>query len=173
MKKIITLTICVLVYLTGIAQPSYYQPWDSATATVPLNFMTLNVGSTSHPYIWLSYNESQSAGVDNFTHSTATGPNSHHQLITSNGADPCRCFNTTGSTYIHENYFPTTDVITKPNGAPVDTVIRLGSTTQNNNSQNTINGVAPGCAVYELYHFSQLKDILFTYNGNVRAKPLV
>lgn len=135
MKKIFALTVCVLVCLTGIAQPSYYQPWDSATATVPLNFMTLNVGATGHPYIWLSYNESSSAGVDNFTQSTATGPNSHHQLITSNGADPCRCFNTTGSTYIHENYFPTTDIITKPNGSPVDTVIRLGSTSLNNNSQ--------------------------------------
>ena len=135
MKKLFALTACILLYLTGIAQPSYYQPWDSATATVPLNFMTLNVGATSHPYIWLSYNESTSAGVDNFTQSTANGPNSHHQLITSNGADPCRCYNTTGSTYIHENYFPTTDIITKPNGSPVDTVIRLGSTSLNNNSQ--------------------------------------
>ena len=135
MKKLYTLTVCVLVCLTGIAQPSYYQPWDSATATVPLNFMTLNVGDTSHPYIWLSYNESSSAGVDNFTHSTATGPNSHHQLITSNGTDPCRCFQINGNNYVHENYLPTPDVIAKPDGSPVDTVIRLGSTSLNNNSQ--------------------------------------
>ncbi len=133
MKKIFVLYFCVLICLTGMAQIRAYQPWDSATATGPLNFMTLDV--QNHPYIRLNYNESYSVGPDNFENSSATGPNIHHQLITTNGSDPCRCFNTTGSTYIHENYFPTTDVITKPNGAPVDTVIRLGSTTQNNNSQ--------------------------------------
>ena len=137
MKKIFVLTACVFIFLTGMAQIRAYQPWDSATATGPLNFMTLDV--QNHPYIRLNYNESYSSGVDNFEVSTATGPNSHHQLITTNGSDPCRCYNTTGSTYIHENYFPTTDIITKPNGAPVDTVIRLGSTSLTKNINKTSN----------------------------------
>lgn len=131
MKKLYALTVCVLFCLASSAQPSYYQPWDSATATGPLNFMTLDV--QNHPYIWLSYNELYN--VDNFTNSTAPGPNAHHQLRTTDGPDPCRCYSIIGNTYVHENYLPTPYLITKPDGSPVDTVIQLGSTSLNNNTQ--------------------------------------
>ena len=113
--------------MAGTAQP--YAPWEPSQG--PLNFMTLDV--LNHPYIRLSYNEFAS-GINNYESNTVPGPNPHHQLIATNGQDPCRCYGL-GTNYVYENYFPTSDIITKPNGAQVDTIIRLGNTSLNNNSQ--------------------------------------
>ena len=115
--------------MAGTAQP--YAPWEPSQG--PLNFMTLDV--QNHPYIRLTYNESYNAGIDNYENTTVPGPNPHHQLITTNGQDPCRCFSIVGTNYVHEQYFPTSDIITKPNGSQVDTIIQLGNTSLNNNSQ--------------------------------------
>ncbi|MBO7493538.1 MAG: T9SS type A sorting domain-containing protein [Bacteroidales bacterium] len=129
MKKLYALTVCVLFCLAGSSQT--YAPWEPSQG--PLNFMTLDV--QNHPYIRLTYNESYNAGIDNYENTTVPGPNPHHQLITTNGQDPCRCFSIVGTNYVHEQYFPTTDIITKPNGSQVDTIIQLGNTSLNNNSQ--------------------------------------
>jgi hypothetical protein len=128
MKKLYALTVCVLLCLAGSAQT--YAPWEPSQG--PLNFMTLDV--QNHPYIRLTYNESYNAGIDNYENTTVPGPNPHHQLITTNGQDPCRCYGI-GTNYVHEEYFPTTGIITKPNGLQVDTVIQLGNPSLNNNSQ--------------------------------------
>lgn len=139
MKKLYVITLFVLTCLTCNAQ---YGPWHNDSVWVnndpdnriyvgPLNFMTLDV--QNHPYIRLTYNEN--SGFDNYESTTVSGPNPHHQLITTNGQDPCRCFGIGGTNYVHEQYFPTTGIITKPNGSQVDTIIQLGNTSLNNNTQ--------------------------------------
>ena len=140
MKKLYVLTVCVLVCLTCAAQ---YGAWKDGyvypngdlnapnpTYVGPLNFMTLDV--PNYPYVRLTYNESYS--VNEYESTSAFGPNNHHQLRTTDGPDPCRCINF-GSNSTHENYFPVPTIITKPDGSPVDTVIQLGSTSLNNNTQ--------------------------------------
>ncbi len=119
MKKVFAFTICVLTFLTGAAQ---YAPWDPSQG--PLNFMTLDV--PNHPYIRLTYNESGS--YDNYEAITVntnannnTGDITHHKLITTNGSDPCRCYQV-GNQYPHENFLPDSSLL----GEAIDTVIRLG-----------------------------------------------
>ena len=141
MKKLYVLIVCVLACLTGAAQ--YYGVWkdgyvypngdlnSTPTYVGPLNFMTLDV--PNYPYVRLTYNENYS-NVNDYESTAVNGPNAHHQLRTTNGPDPCRCYSI-GSYFEHENYFPSQNLITKPNGLPVDTVIQLGSTSLESNSQ--------------------------------------
>ena len=107
MKKIYTLTICILILIVGTAQT--YAPWEPSQG--PLNFMTLDV--PNHPYI--SINEG--AGI-----ATSNGHISH-KLITAPETDPCRCYSV-GNNYFHENYLlPSWSGIP---GQMQDTVIMIG-----------------------------------------------
>lgn len=131
MKKLFAIYLCILAYLTGVAQYQY-TPWTPDQG--PLNFMTLDV--QNHQYIRLTYNEAYGQ-CNNYENTLVTtnqnnnnSSNTHHKLITTNGSDNCRCYYLDGvappTTPIRENFFPTSDIITKPNGDQVDTVIRLG-----------------------------------------------
>ena len=116
MKKIYTLTLCILIFIAGSAQT--YVPWEPSQG--PLNFMTLDV--QSHPYVKLSYNSTQ--GVHGY------GTQASHQLITSQASDTCRCL-LVGNTFLYENYLPQ-DWSGIP-GDILDTVIRLGCSENSNN----------------------------------------
>lgn len=90
----------------------------------PLNFNTL--GDAQHPYAQCKYGSS-------YNNPTTTGINgsgnaSSHAIVTSNTADPCRCYSV-GSNYIHENYLPI-DWDGVP-GSHQDTIIRIGCGTNN------------------------------------------
>ena len=87
MKKIYTLTICVLIFTIGTAQT--YAPWEPSQG--PLNFMTLDV--PNHPYIQIN----EGSGI------AMSGDRISHKLITTPETDPCRCYNV-GNNYYHENY---------------------------------------------------------------------
>ena len=131
MKKLYVLTVCVLVCLTCAAQygawkDGYVYPNGDLNSTPtyvgPLNFMTLDV--PNHRYMRLNYNEN--GNYQQYETSSANGPNSHHQLRTANGQDPCRCYGVGSNNtapFIHEDYFPTPDIITNPDGTPVNAVI--------------------------------------------------
>ena len=88
----------------------------------PLNFNTLDV--QNHPYIRLTYNTSGS--YDSYENSTGIhgyGNTASHRLITTQSADPCRCFQV-GSSYPHDSILPPSwsGVI----GETLDSVIMLG-----------------------------------------------
>ena len=128
MKRLYTLTICVLAFLTGAAQ---YAPWTPDQG--PLNFNTLDV--ENHHYIRLTYNTSGS--YDSYENSSGIhgyGTQASHRLITTQAQDPCRCFQV-GTTYPHENFLPPS--WSGVPGETLDTVIMLGC--QENNSNCHIN----------------------------------
>ena len=134
MKKIYTLTICVLIFIVGTAQT--YAPWEPSQG--PLNFMTLDV--PNHPYI--SINEGSGIAVSNGHFS--------HKLITAPETDPCRCFNV-GNNYYHENYLlPSWSGISMQ-----DTVIMIGCNDCSNGCP-----ICTGNSQIEFWFYPQVEECL-------------
>ena len=96
MKKIFALIVCALVCLTGVAQ---YAPWEPSQG--PLNFMTLTA-----PYVKCRTGTSSSVNSSDYNSQSAvigTGSLTTHQIVTTQSADPCRCFNIPGTTIYNKD----------------------------------------------------------------------
>lgn len=129
MKKIyILLTISILTTIC-FGQGYNYQAWQPSMG--PLDFNTL--GDAQHPYAQCkygsSYNNPTSIGIN------GSGSSSSHAIITTNTADPCRCYQV-GNQYIHENYLP--QAWSGTPGEYQEAAIRIGC----GNSNSTCNKAA-------------------------------
>lgn len=123
MKRIsILLVFSVLATALCFGQGYNYQAWQPNMG--PLDFNTL--GDATHPYVQCkygsSYNNPSTIGT------TGSGNATSHAIITSNTADPCRCYQV-GSSYVHENYLPPTWDFAP--GQHQESAIRIGCGTSN------------------------------------------
>lgn len=119
MKRILlSLFVGVLTVFVGQAQ---YAPWTPDQG--PLNFMTLDY--QNHHYIKVNYTPT-SGSYSNYEQNTGIGQSGNyvtHKLITTQGVDPCRCFQS-GNSYPHVNYLP--ESWSGVPGETMDTIIMIG-----------------------------------------------
>lgn len=109
-----------------------YAPWEPSQG--PLNFMTLDA-----PYVKCKSGLSSSTTSDDYNSQAAvigTGALTTHQIVTVQSADPCRCFNVTGSSYLKDSVLPYLWMDTSL--VRLSSVIRLGCTACNSGVSSCI-----------------------------------